>query len=179
MNEEEIKNLVPKKLNKKTTDIAQEILEEDNIDKVKDLTHLFNLQINKKNVIRILRLNNLIDNIEDQMLERFEKRPDEFSDTDLLNYLTTLQNALDKTSKNLNLVDETPPIQLNQVNVVNVNESKLSRESEKKVMQAADLLIKKLYNIDNNENINIETELNEEIFDENNTKLIIGEEDTL
>lgn len=170
IDEKELINLVPAKLTEKTNEIAQQILEEDDINKVKDLTHLFNLQINKKNVIRILKLNHLIDNIEEQMLERFDKRPDEFSDQDLLSYLNVVQNALDKANKNLNLVDTTPAIQLNQINVLNVEEPKLSRESEKKVMEKVDILLKKLYN--NVEENNIPIQEGEIVETTPTTKLI-------
>lgn len=47
------------------------------------------------------------------MIERFDKRPGEFSNSDLLSYLQVTQAAIDKATKSLNLVEETPLIQVN------------------------------------------------------------------
>ena len=88
--------------------------DENDIDKVKDLTHLFNLNQAKKNVLRVLKLNSLLDKVSDQMIERFTKQPGAFSNSDLLNYMQVTQSAIDRANKALNLVDETPAIQINQ-----------------------------------------------------------------
>lgn len=120
-----------------TLSIAQNILNEDDVNKVKDLTHLFNLNQSKKNVIRVMKLNELMDNVSDRIIERFEKYPDNFSNADLLNYLQVTQNAIDKANKNLNLVDETPVINIQQNNQVNVNVvDTLDSESKARVLSA-------------------------------------------
>ena len=68
------------------------------------------------------------------MIERVEKAPDNFSNNDLLNYMQVTQSAIDRANKSLNLVDETPAIQLNQVNI-NVNDDDvLSRDSRERVL---------------------------------------------
>ena len=126
-----------KDLDIKTTQIAQDIINEEDVDTIKDLTHLFNLNQQKKNVLRIMKLNGLLDNVSDKIIERFEKYPDNFSNADLLNYLQVTQNAIDKANKNLNLVEDTPVIQFNQNNQVNVNIlDSYDRESKERVMNA-------------------------------------------
>ena len=97
-----------------TTDIVQEnpidntikslvnnIMEEQDPNKTKDLVELFNWNISKKNVARIEKLNNLYDSITDQMIERVDKRADQFSNSDLLDYVKTIQTAIDTNTKNL------------------------------------------------------------------------------
>ena len=74
-------------------------------------------------------------------IERFEKRPGEFSNTDLINYMNTVQNAIDRANKSLNLIDEAPAITLNQVNV-NVEDPVLNRESREKITNAINALLK-------------------------------------
>lgn len=139
---DDVINMVP--LDNSTADIAQKIIAEDNIENVKNLTHLFNLNQSKKNVLRVLKLNNLLDKVQDQMIERFEKKPGEFSNADLLNYMQVAQSAIDRANKSLNLVDETPSITMNQVNVNISEDPVLNRESREKVTEAIAAIMKKL-----------------------------------
>ena len=126
-----------KPLDAQTQQIAQEILDETDIDKVKDLTNLFNLNAQKRNVMRVIKMNDLLDKVTDQVITRFEKRPDNFSNDDLIKYMQVTENAIDRASKHLNLVEETPPIQLMQNNQVNINiDSGLDRDSRERVMDA-------------------------------------------
>lgn len=120
-------------LNSQTQNLAEQIMNETSLDKVKDLTHLFNVNMSKKNALRVMAMDNLVDKVTSQIEARFEKYPDNFSNTELLNYLQVLQNSIDKASKNLNLVEESPAIQLNQNNVnINIVDN-MSRESRERV----------------------------------------------
>lgn len=121
-----------------TKKIAQEILDEKDIDRVKDLTNLFNLNSQKRNVMRVIKMNELLDKVTDQVIERFERKPDNFSNEDLIKYMQVTENAIDKANKQLNLVEETPPIQvMQQNNQVNINiGQELDRESRAKVFDA-------------------------------------------
>ena len=122
-------------LDVKTKQIAQEILNEDNVDKVKDLTALYNLHAQKRNVMRVIKKNGLLDKVTNQLVDRFEKRPDNFSNEELLRYMQVTESAIDRANKNLNLVEETPPIQLLQQNQVNINiDNGLDRESRERVL---------------------------------------------
>ena len=77
--------------------------------------------MSKKNVVRIQKLNNLYDSITDQMVERVDKRADQFSNSDLLDYVKTIQSAIDINTKNLSNVQE-PPMIVHQNNTqINVN----------------------------------------------------------
>lgn len=173
-NSSDVIDLLP--LDKKTNELAQEIINESSLNKVQDLTHLFNLNQAKKNVIRVMKLNGLLDKVSDQMIERFEKRPGEFSNTDLINYMQVTQNAIDRAQKQLNLVDESPAISLTQVNV-NVEESKLDRDSKAKITEAVSKILqaaqKMNLNLDGNDNM-IPAEFVKEadavIVDENNVE---------
>jgi hypothetical protein len=82
-------------------------------------------------------MNDLLDKVTDQVIERFEKRPDNFSNDDLIKYMQVTENAIDRANKHLNLVEETPQIQLMQNNQVNINiGSELDRDSRERVMNA-------------------------------------------
>lgn len=128
-------------IDNKLSSIADNIIEEDNLSDLKNLIQIFNLNQAKKNALRILKLNSLLDKVQDSMIDRFEKRPGEFSNTDLINYMNTVQSAIDRANKSLTLVDETPTITLNQVNVT-VEDPVLNRESREKITNAINALMK-------------------------------------
>ena len=156
-------NLNTEPLDSRTQKIAQEILDTEDIDKIKDLTNLFNLNPKKRNVMRVLKMTQLLDSVTDKVIERFEKTPDNFSNEDLLKYMQVTENAIDKANKNLDMVEETPAIQFQQNNQVNINIDKgLNRDSRAKVTEAVEAILKKLQN---NEQV-IEVENIEEIQDE-------------
>ena len=127
--------------------LAENILKESDLDEIKRLTQLFNLNQAKKNVLRVLKLNSLLDKVSDQMLERFEKRPGEFSNSDLINYMTVTQNAIDRANKSLNLVNETPAIQVN-VNVDNDQIKSIDKESKERIMAAVNAILQKSKELD-------------------------------
>ena len=134
----------------KTRDIAQKILDEEDVDAVKDLTNLFNLNAQKRNVMRVIKMNDLLDKVTDQVIQRFEKTPANFSNEDLIKYMQVTENAIDRANKNLNLVEETPPIQLMQNNQVNINiDNGLDRESREKVLSIVEAILNETNNGDN------------------------------
>ena len=125
-------------------DIAQKIVDADDVDEVKKLTDMFNLLQQKKNILRILKLNGLYDAVTEQMGARFEKKADEFSNTELLNYLQVVQNALDKSNNGLKLVSEIPPINFNQQNNVNINVGdEFSREERERIADALKAILQR------------------------------------
>lgn len=148
MEPKDIVDIIP--LDNSSKDLATQIIAENDLKKVQDLTHLFNLNQAKKNVLRVIKMNSLLDKISDQMIERVEKTPDNFSNNDLLNYMQVTQSAIDRANKSLNLVDETPAIQLNQVNI-NVNDDVLSRDSRERVTDAIKSIMERLNSIQNSE----------------------------
>lgn len=116
--------------------IKQTIVEND-VAKTKDLTSMFNTIQKKKAMVRIDKLNNLLDVITDQAIERFTMRPDELSNQELFQGLKTIQDIAEKNQKML--VDQTeqqPLIQINQQEVNIGAENELDRVSRDKVKNA-------------------------------------------
>lgn len=156
METKDIVNMIP--LDASSNELAQKIIDENDLTTVQNLTHLFNLNQAKKNVLRVIKMSSLLDKITDQITERVERRPGEFSNNDLLNYMNVVQASIDRANKSLNLVDETPAIQLNQVNI-NVNdEDVLSKDSRDKVTDAIKSIMNKLNNLQSVEKIEITPE---------------------
>lgn len=139
---EENNKLNPQPLDNKNNEIAQKILDAETVEETKDLTALFNLNSQKRNVLRVLKMNNLLDKVTDQIIERFEKNPNLFTNEDLLKYMQVTENAIDRANKNLNMVEETPPIQLLQKNQVNININQgLNRESRQRVIETVQAIL--------------------------------------
>lgn len=108
----------------------------------KDLVAQFNWNMAKKNALRILKLSGLLDSIADQMIERFEKRPGEFSNKDLLDYLQAVQNTLEKSTKALAQVDEVPHIMVQNNTQVNISTlDKFDSESRDRIANALKTVI--------------------------------------
>lgn len=152
-------NNLPEKCNaldESTKRLAGEIIEEENIDKIKDLTVLFNLNMSKKNVTRLMKLNDLLDSVSDQMAKRLENRSDEFSNNDLITYMKVIQDSMDKSSKSLNQVDETPAISINntknEVNIAITDGVTLDRNSKERVLDAVKAYLSRVKS-ESNDNI--------------------------
>ena len=167
-------------LQNKTDELVNQILAEDDVNKVKDLTHLFNVACVKKDIIRVKTLDNLYDTVISKVAERFEKRPDEFSNSDLISYLQATQNALDKAKKSASSVDETLAIVQQQNNQVNINigdSEKLTRESRDKVIDAIDAFLKRVKNESVNANVeSIENKNNNDLVDDQTSSLLNSED---
>lgn len=158
-------------LDNQTAKVTNELIEEQDLDKVKNLTKLFNLNQAKRNAIRVMKLNSLLDKVSDQMIERFNKKPGEFSNKELLDYMAVVQSTIDRANKSIELVDQTPAIVINQQNnQVNIDNSPvLDRESRMRVVEA----VKGIMNTLNLKNVPeqiqeiSEFEENEEDFNDN------------
>lgn len=175
MEPKDIVDIIP--LDASSNELANQIIAENDLKKVQDLTHLFNLNQAKKNVLRVIKMNSLLDKISDQMIERVEKTPDNFSNNDLLNYMQVTQSAIDRANKSLNLVDETPAIQLNQVNINVSDDDVLSRDSRERVTEAIKSIMNKLnviQNLDSEKPMIIEPT---DVKIDNETVLLNSEED--
>lgn len=141
-------------LRRETAKIANQILEETDVDKVKALTELFNLNQRKKNVIRIIQLNELLDAVSDQIAQRIEQSPGSFDNDDLLSYMTVVQSSIDRAQKSVDMISDTPAIQVNTQNNVNitVNDDGLSRESREKVSFAIQQILAKMNALNSSNN---------------------------
>ena len=130
---------VSKKVDKSAQDTARRIVKSQSLEEIQDLTHLFNVAQTKKQVIRTLTYNQLLDSITEQMQERLDKRADQFSNKDLLDYAKVVTDGLDKAQKQIQQIDSSPMIQINQQNnnVIVGDGDELDRESRRKIMLAA------------------------------------------
>ena len=179
----EEKNELQLALDSKNNSLINQIVDQEDSKQVSDLVNLFNLNHMKKQMIRTMTYDQLLDHIMNQMEERVTKRADQFSNKDLLDYMNAMGNAMDKAQKQLSDIQAMPPIQINQQNnIVNVNNSDssidLDRESRKKVMDAVSNILSKLKN--NQQDVNIQEEelvyLDDNNSDDDESEEVIDEE---
>lgn len=119
--------------------LIQQIIAESDEQKTRDLTHLFNMNQNKKTMVRVDKLSTLLDTITDQALARFTERPDEISNKELFDGLKIVQDLIERGQKQVSGVGDMPLIQVNQqTNEVNIGNSPtaLSRDSRERVKTA-------------------------------------------
>lgn len=137
-------------------ELEQRLIQETDIDELKNVINLFNLNIKKKDIIRTSKLSDLQDLVTNQIGERLEKNAGAFSNKDLIDYFKVLQDSINKADNSLDTVD-TPAIQLNQQINLNVSkEEELDRESRARIADAVNSILLKMQN---------QTEPDEEIVD--------------
>lgn len=112
-----------------------QLLEEDNIDNIKAIIDLFNVNIKKKNIIRTNKLNELQDKIYEQIDQRITDDIDTFSNRTLLEYFKVMQDTIDKANVDSEQV-AMPNIQVNQNNLNITMGAELNRESRQKITDA-------------------------------------------
>jgi hypothetical protein len=126
-------------LNDESKALLDQLIAETDEQKTRDLTYLFNANQNKKTMVRVNKLSDLLDTITDQALTRFTARPDEISNKELFDGLKIVQDLIERGQKQVSGVGETPLIQINQQNnEVNVGSttSTLNRDSRERVKSA-------------------------------------------
>ena len=127
-------------------DIVDSIIESPSKDELQKQIDLFNMAQSKKNALRIVKLNSLLDKIEDQAIERFEKRPDQVSNKELLDYMNTISGQIDRAHRQMDSISETPAVSITtQKNDVTINVVEtLDRTSKERVMDAISNLLKQV-----------------------------------
>lgn len=158
------------KLDNAALQIIKETIVENDAAKTKDLTVLFNNIQKKKAMVRVDKLNNLLDVITDQAIERFTMRPDELSNQELFQGLKTVQDLADRNQKMLLDQTEQPPlIQINQQEVNIGTTTELDRVSRDKVKDAVTNILANIASQANNKNKEIiEAEAIEADYTDNN-----------
>ena len=130
---------ISNKLNEESKLIITKLVNESNPSKINDLTELFNINQNKKTIARIDKMSNLLDLLADQLTNRVLNRPDEMSNTEILQTIKTASDVIEKGNKQVFSPEAAPLIQINQQdNSVNIDRPKegLPRDSRERVKNA-------------------------------------------
>lgn len=119
-------------------DLEQQLLSEDDVDNINHIVELFNVNLQKKNIIRSAKLSDIQDRLVDHINERISLEPEEFSNEDLIKYHKIIQDTLSKTSDNMDNI-KVPSIQINQQ--VNVNNIEFDSDSRKRILSAVNSIL--------------------------------------
>ena len=134
--------------------IVNEIIKAPSQKELQEQFDLFNINQSKKNALRIIKLNSLLDKVEDQAIERFEKKPDQVSNKELLEYMTVVAGQIDRSQKYIDTLKDKPMIKVNQKNDVTINiGTELNKDSKERVMDAIQGLLKQLNNSNTDNNV--------------------------
>ena len=158
-------------LNAESLNILNQIIAAEDIDKTKDLTYLFNINQNKKTMVRIDSLSNLQDKLVGLLSNRVTERPDEMSNQEVMQALKVVQDIIERGTKQITGQNEQPLIQINQqTNSVNVGDEAagLNRDSRDKVRRAIMSIL---------DNVKDVTDTNAEIIEADTTAVNEDEED--
>ena len=158
-------------LNAESLNILNQIIAAEDIDKTKDLTYLFNVNQNKKTMVRIDSLSNLQDKLVGLLSSRVTERPDEMSNQEVMQALKVVQDIIERGTKQITGQNEQPLIQINQqTNSVNVGDEAagLNRDSRDKVRRAIMSIL---------DNVKDTTNTDTEIIEADATLVNGGEED--
>ena len=158
-------------LNAESLNILNQIIAAEDVDKTKDLTYLFNINQNKKTMVRIDSLSNLQDKLVGLLSNRVTERPDEMSNQEVMQALKVVQDIIERGTKQITGQNEQPLIQINQqTNSVNVGDeaARLNRDSRDKVKRAIMSIL---------DNVKDVTDTNAEIIEADATLVNGGGED--
>lgn len=129
-----------KDLNQESLALLNQIIEEKDEDKTRDLTYLFNVNQNKKTMVRMDKLSSLQDDLVDQFVKRIANRPDEISNKELMDGLKIVQDIIERGQKQVSGIEQPMPmIQVNQQNAsinIGTEGTELNRESRERVKNA-------------------------------------------
>lgn len=131
-------------LDSKNEKLVSQIVDQSDPKNLTALIQEFNLNHTKKQIVRSAMFDQLLDQLTSQMQDRITKRGDQFSNKDLLDYVNSIGNQMDKVQKETTQVEINPIIQFNQQNNIAVVDQGLDRESRERVINAINLLKKNL-----------------------------------
>ena len=135
----------------KAKELSKEIAKAENKTELDSLYDMFKINDTKKNIFRINKLNNLLDKVTDEAMTRFENRPGEMSNKEVIDYMNAIQNQIERSKNTVDSIKEINAVQVNNTVNVNINNevSTLSRESREKIIDA----IKNILTSTSNDNI--------------------------
>lgn len=128
--------------------VVKDIVAAPNKEELEKQFQLFNMNQVKKNALRIIKLNDLLTKVEDQALERFEKRPDQVSNKELLDYMNAVSNQIEKAQ---NFSKETLSTEIGGIKIkqekteVNINVAPVLNRNEKdRVVDVISILLNQM-----------------------------------
>lgn len=181
-NKNEVDTIDSNELIRKTADdLTLAIAKAESKEELEALYQKFNINNTKKNALRINQLNNLLDQVNQQAVERFNRRPETVSNKEILDYMNAIQNQIERSQRTVDGIKDITAIQVNntQNNTVNIHVKDtdipyLSKDSRDRITDLVASILQESNKVKNEDIIDI-TETIEDI--ENPTENVSVEDD--
>lgn len=181
-NKNEVDTIDSNELIRKTADdLTLAIAKAESKEELEALYQKFNINNTKKNALRINQLNNLLDQVNQQAVERFNRRPETVSNKEILDYMNAIQNQIERSQRTVDGIKDITAIQVNntQNNTVNIHVKDtdipyLSKDSRDRITDLVTSILQESNKVKNEDIIDI-TETIEDI--ENPTENVSVEDD--
>lgn len=122
--------------------LITQIVNEKDPDKLKDLTHLFNIFQTKRQLLRLNALNDIQDSLIEQMSLRLKQQPHNFANSDISAWVKVIQQSLDSTANDIKGIDNLPASITQNNTQINVSvENTLSKESRDKILEVLQTIL--------------------------------------
>ena len=125
--------------------LEKKLIKEENLDEINEIVNLFNINLQKKNIIRSAKLSEVQDKVVEVMADRISSNPYAIEDADLIKYHKVIQDTLDKTDTSMDSI-KAPSIQINQQ--VNVDKMFFDSESRKRILSAVNDVLNGAVSVD-------------------------------
>ena len=171
-NKNEVDTIDSNELIRKTADdLTLAIAKAESKEELEALYQKFNINNTKKNALRITQLNNLLDQVNEQAVERFNRRPETISNKEILDYMNAIQNQIERSQRTVDGIKDITAIQVNntQNNTVNIHVKDtdipyLSKDSRDRITDLVASILQESNKVKNEDIIDI-TETIEDIED--------------
>ena len=135
-------------LKEEANKLINEVIVEHDVDKVRDLAMLFNVNQTKKTMVRQNKLNDLLDTLVNTAANRASSHPDEMDNQQLYQSLKVVQDLVERSTKQIaGANDNVPLIQINQqnsevtINTGDGSQKSLNREQRNRVKNVVEALL--------------------------------------
>ena len=171
-NKNEVDTIDSNELIRKTADdLTLAIAKAESKEELEALYQKFNINNTKKNALRINQLNNLLDQVNQQAVERFNRRPETVSNKEILDYMNAIQNQIERSQRTVDGIKDITAIQVNntQNNTVNIHVKDtdipyLSKDSRDRITDLVTSILQERNKVKNEDIVDI-TETIEDIED--------------
>lgn len=168
-------------IRKTAEELTLSIAKAESKEELEALYQKFNINNTKKNALRITQLNNLLDQVNEQAVERFSRRPETISNKEILDYMNAIQNQIERSQRTVDGIKDITAIQVNntQNNTVNIHVKDtdipyLSKDSRDRITDLVASILQESNTVKNEDIIDI-TKTIEDI--ENPTENVNAEDD--
>ena len=168
-------------IRKTAEELTLSIAKAESKEELEALYQKFNINNTKKNALRITQLNNLLDQVNEQAVERFNRRPETISNKEILDYMNAIQNQIERSQRTVDGIKDMTTIQVNntQNNTVNIHVKDtdipyLSKDSRDRITDLVASILQESNTVKNEDIIDI-TKTIEDI--ENPTENVNAEDD--